>query len=80
MSRSDDAVQGRRGDRASPILSLSRYDLILLVIPAALLVGLVSGYLLSVSLETALLVGSTIGGVALLDALFVNPPIRPDSQ
>lgn len=75
MSRSDDA----RSDRSvlETLRSLSRYDLVLVIVPAVFLLSVVLGYLLSVPFRTTLGGASAVGALALLDALFVNPPIRP---
>lgn len=79
MSTKAPPVSGTRA--GSPLgidPSPSRYDLVLLVIPAALLVSLFAGQLPSVSIESALAVGSIVGVLTLVDALFVNPPNGSD--
>jgi hypothetical protein len=54
----------------------SRYDLLLVVIPAAFLLALV-GSLVSALPASVLVAGaSVIGGLAVADGLFVNPPGR----
>lgn len=56
--------------------SLSRYDLLLLVIPAAFLLAL-AGSTVSGLPTSALLAGaSVVGALAVADGLFVNPPSR----
>lgn len=55
-------------------LLASRYDLVLAVIPTAFVVALLVGNLLSVSARVALVSASVVGALAVLDALFLNPP------
>lgn len=64
-------------DRIAPA-PVSRYDLVLAVIPSAFLVALILGNVLPVSPRIALASASVVGALALLDALFLNPPRRPD--
>ena len=54
--------------------SISRPDLVLLVIPLAFIAAIALGTALGFSLSTQLLGASLVGVVALVDALFVNPP------
>lgn len=61
------------------IASLSRHDFVLAVIPSAFLVAMLVGTLLGLSTETVLFGGATIGIAALLDALFLNPPLDGES-
>jgi hypothetical protein len=75
VPRSDNTRTDRLDSRTLP--SLSRYDLVLALIPVAFLVSVVLGYLLSVPLRTTLTGASAVAALALLDALFLNPPIRP---
>jgi choline-glycine betaine transporter len=55
----------------------SRHDLVLAVIPAAFLVAAVLGTTLSVSATTAVTAAALLSGLAMLDALFFNPPRGP---
>jgi hypothetical protein len=75
MSVSDDARSERIGRQT--LSSLSRYDLVLALIPAAFLVSVVLSYLFAVPFRTTLAGASAVSAMALVDALFVNPPIRP---
>ncbi|AQL44422.1 hypothetical protein BV210_00885 [Halorientalis sp. IM1011] len=75
MLRSDNTRSDRIGFET--LDSLSRYDLVLAFIPVVFLLSVVLGYLLSVPFRTTLTGASAVGALALLDALFVNPPIRP---
>jgi hypothetical protein len=75
MPWSDNAESSRTG--LQTIDSLSRYDLILVFIPVVFLLSVALGSLLSVSFQTTLVGASAVGALALMDALFVNPPIRP---
>ena len=63
-----------RNQSTSPI-AVSRYDLVLTVIPAAFLLAAVASGVLGVSLPTALAVGSLLGLAVLADALFLHPPM-----
>jgi hypothetical protein len=58
-------------------LAISRYDLVLAVIPAALVWFTALGYVLGIGLEMGLLFGAVVGGAALLDAVLFNPPREP---
>lgn len=55
----------------------SRYDLVLAVIPAAFLVAVALGSTLSVSATTAVTAAAVLSGLAVMDALFFNPPREP---
>lgn len=54
--------------------SVSRYDLVLIVIPASFILALVAGHVLPVSPRVALTAGSIVGAIAVFDGLFRNPP------
>jgi hypothetical protein len=54
--------------------SISRYDLVLAIIPAALIGPALLASVLGMGLETGLLLGAVVGGAALLDAVLLNPP------
>ncbi|WP_277542015.1 hypothetical protein [Haloarcula laminariae] len=54
--------------------SVSRYDLVLAVIPVAFLLTVVASGLLGVTMRTALAVGALLGAAVVTDALFLNPP------
>jgi hypothetical protein len=55
-------------------LGVSRYDILLAVIPAAMICALVVGRLLSLSLRTTLVAGAAVGLLAMVDGLFRHPP------
>jgi hypothetical protein len=57
---------------------LSRYDLLLLVIPAAFLTALAASQVSSFDVSTLLGAASLVGALAVADGLFRNPPLRPD--
>ncbi|WP_044956475.1 hypothetical protein [Halomicrobium katesii] len=61
----------RNGNRTA----LSRYDLVLAVIPTAFVVALLSNVLFGIPLRTVLPASSLVGVLALADTLYVNPPI-----
>lgn len=76
MATSDNSDYGpgnRRETRERPV---SRYDLVLLVIPVLLAASLLVSLLLPVSTTASLAGGSLLGTVVLADALFRNPPTR----
>lgn len=54
--------------------ALSRYDLVLAVIPAAFLLAGIASQVLSVAPRATLVGATLVGALALLDGLFVNPP------
>lgn len=77
MSTRSDSSPGRgrtqrRGVR--PLASVSRYDVVLVLIPAILLLAVGGAAVSSVPLPTALAVGSALAVAAVTDALFLNPP------
>lgn len=53
---------------------LSRYDLVLAVIPAAFLLASVLGYLVSAPTHVAMAGATAVGLLALVDGMFLNPP------
>jgi hypothetical protein len=55
--------------------TVSRYDLVLGVIPGAYAVGVLAQAVLSVSLFVALAVASAIAITVLVDGLVVHPPV-----
>jgi len=55
-------------------LGVSRYDLVLAIIPAALVCSLLVGRLLSLSPRTTLVAGAAVGLLAMIDGLFRHPP------
>ena len=54
--------------------SPSRYDIVLALLPLAILLPAVASGLLGVTLHAALGAGSLFGLAVLADALFLNPP------
>jgi len=56
---------------------LSRYDLLLAVVPAAFLLGSIVCLAAGVPLRVAMPAAASIGALALVDGLFLNPPRRP---
>ena len=68
----------RRTDTARRFLvllgGLSRYDLLLALVPLAFVLALLVHVVAGVSMLTAVAGGAVIGLVVLVDALFVNPP------
>lgn len=56
-------------------LQVSRYDLVLAVIPAVFVLAALAGTLLSLPPEAAVAAASLLGVVAMVDAMFLNPPV-----
>jgi len=59
---------------ARPFDRLSRYDLVLAVVPIGFVLAALVGRLLSLSASGTLALGSAVGLLAVLDALFLSPP------
>ena len=59
--------------------SMSRYDLVLAVIPAALIWPALLAHVLGIRLEVGLVFGAVVGVLALLDAVLFNPPRGPQA-
>lgn len=76
--RTPTSVEGRR--RLSRIARLSRYDLLLAVVPAAFLVGLLAATLADVPFRVAMSSAAAVGALALVDGLFLNPPRQPRAR
>jgi small-conductance mechanosensitive channel len=58
--------------------TLSRYDLVLLVIPATFVLALAIAQVSPFAVSTVLAAASLVGALAVVDGLFVNPPRGPD--
>jgi len=56
---------------------LTRYDLLLAVVPAAFLAGALLSVVAGVPLRTALPAAALVAALAIVDGLFLNPPRRP---
>ena len=67
----------RTDDRQPHRHRLSRYDLLLAVVPAAFLLGLAAVGLADVPLRLAMTSAAAVGALALIDGLFRNPPRGP---
>lgn len=74
MATSDAPGFGPQDGRQTRHRSLTRYDLVLLVIPVVLAASLLASLLTPVSLTASLAAGSLVGTAVLVDALFRNPP------
>lgn len=64
------------GGRAN--LDVSRYDLILAVIPLAFVLGVLVSGVLPVPLHGGMALAAAVGGIAVVDAIFLNPPVPRD--
>ena len=75
MSRSADS--DREADRATTTLvpGVTRYDLLLAVVPVAFALGVAASHLASLPPRAGLAGASLVAGVAVVDALFRNPPL-----
>jgi hypothetical protein len=73
-----DPTRGDRGmtdrDVSAPTGSFDRYDLILLVIPAAFAVGILATVLSSLPPQVGVAFAGAVGLAAVGDALFLHPP------
>lgn len=79
MSISSDASNDPDGtvfDRLRRKTPPTRYDLVLALIPAVFALTLTTAAVVGLSLQTALTGASMVGVLAVLDALFINPPTR----
>lgn len=72
MATSDRSRRGREHDPTGE--RLSRYDLLLLVIPAAFLLAIVGATVSTLPTRMFVAGASVVGGLAVVDGLFVNPP------
>jgi hypothetical protein len=70
MAASTDSGVTQNADRTT----LSRYDLVLAVIPMAFVAAFVANVVFSLPLRTVLPVSSLVGVLALIDSLYLNPP------
>ncbi len=55
---------------------VTRYDLVLAVIPLSFAVALAGSLVASLPINTAVVLGASVAAVAVGDALFVNPPTQ----
>lgn len=65
------------GRLSTTIRRVSRYDFVLAIIPTAFLAAILAEQIAQLSAQTAVTVASLIGLVAVVDALFLNPPRKP---
>jgi len=64
-----------------PVLgSLSRYDVLLAVIPLGFACALLVALVFDISVQQAVATGAVIGAIALADALYFNPPQGDDPR
>lgn len=74
MSTESRRTPGSTVERDDRLGSISRYDLVLALIPAAFLLTAAVVGLFDVSVKTGLTAAGAIGAAALADAMFLNPP------
>ena len=60
-------------------IELTHYDLVLAIIPIGFLLAGLLGTLLSLPAHAVMAAGSLVGVLALLDALFLAPPVDRDA-
>lgn len=65
------------GQVVASVRRRTRYDLVLAVIPAALALGLLLGATTPVPSPVAVAAAAAVGVLAMVDALFINPPRGP---
>jgi len=65
-------------DLRTPFRELSRYDLVLGLIPVALLSSAIGASVTDLPSHVLMFAGAVVSLLAMIDALFVNPP-RPGS-
>lgn len=80
MAASNGDVPARENRTRNAGGSVSRYDLLLFLIPAAFVVALLGSAVAPVSTTTLLAAASVVGALALADGLFVNPPEGPGGR
>lgn len=75
MATSDNhGLPPRRTGSELSLEALTRYDLVLAIIPTVFLVAVLVGQLLSIPTQVALAGAAVLGAFAVCDALFLNPP------
>ncbi len=62
------------GNALRRLAQLSRYDVVLVAIPLAFVLGFAATVALGVSVQRSMTVASVLGAFAVADALFINPP------
>ena len=80
MAGTDPSTADRPQNTTSLRHRLSRYDLLLAVVPAAFLLGLLAAGLADVPLGVAMGTAAAVAALALVDGLFLNPPRRPRAR
>jgi len=60
--------------------TMTRYDALLLVIPAVFVLALAAAQVTGFQLSTVLSAASLVGALAVADGLFVNPPNDPGDR
>lgn len=73
----DSADSDRTQDRVTTSLvpKVTRYDLLLALVPAVFVVGVVASHLASLPPRVGLAGASLVAGLAVVDGLFRNPPL-----
>jgi hypothetical protein len=67
-------IRFAHGRYENAIRDVSRYDLVLAVIPAVFLAAGLLGELISLPPTLTALLAGALGSLAVVDALFINPP------
>lgn len=79
MYRGVNGIRSAVGRLSGPVGRASRYDIVLAVIPATFVVAVLLGTTLSVTATTAVSVAGGVSALAVIDALFLNPPREPSA-
>ncbi|MBZ6495158.1 hypothetical protein [Natrinema longum] len=61
------------------LTAVTRYDLLLGIIPLAFAVALVTATMLGLSVVQTLLIAGVVGAFAVVDACYLNPPVDQGS-
>ncbi|MEM4780572.1 MAG: hypothetical protein QXG03_03275 [Halalkalicoccus sp.] len=66
-------IEGRPDERT---VAVSRYDLLLGIVPAAFVLAVLASATLAISVHAALVFASLVGALAIADAIALNPPVE----
>lgn len=77
MSAETPPSSDRPTERTAVLARCSRYDLVLGLVPVAFVLGLLATGVAGVPIRISLAGAAGVGALAMIDALFLNPPRRP---
>lgn len=75
MPRSADSDRDQDRSTTPLVPRATRYDLLLALVPAVFVLGVVASHLASLPPRAGLAGASLVAGLAVVDALFRNPPL-----